>query len=141
MANLSVGSCDIFASYKQNDGGDALLMNMYYALKPVEVWLDKMRGEERSESGMVAGVKACRLFCAVISPAYFQSDFCLLEMRTAMQHEKKIALCYNGSKFKVQEALGWIPAEFASLKSDELIMLHEDNEFMQIGLGKIQRRL
>ena len=95
QAVASGGSGDIFASYKQSDGGDALLMNMYHSLKPLDVWLDKMRGEERSEAGMVAGVKACRLFCAVISPAYFQSAFCLLEIRTALQHEKKIAVCYG----------------------------------------------
>ena len=144
MAKLSVasgGSGDIFASYKQNDGGDALLMNMYHTLKPLDVWLDKMRGEERSEAGMVAGVKACRLFCAVISPAYFQSDFCLLEIRTALRQEKEIAICFNGSKYKVQEALAWIPTDLAHLKSEELIMLHEDNEFMEIGLGKIKKRL
>ena len=46
-----VGECDIFGSYKQNDGSDALMMNMYHELKPLEVWLDKKRGEERSEAG------------------------------------------------------------------------------------------
>ena len=133
--------CDIFASYKQNDGGDALLMNMYHTLKPLDVWLDKMRGEERSETGMVAGVKACKLFCAVISPAYFKSDFCLLEISTALEQKKKIAVCYNGSKYKVQEALAWIPTEFARLKDEELIKLDEDMEYMVVGLGKLKQRL
>ena len=50
-AKLSVSQCDIFGSYKQNDGSDALMMNMYHELKPLEVWLDKKRGEERSEAG------------------------------------------------------------------------------------------
>ena len=90
---------------------------------------------------MVAGVKSCRLFCAVISPAYFSSGFCLLEMRTAIQQGKKIALCFNGSKYKVQDALGWIPAEFAHLKEDELIKLDEDNEFMQVSLNKLKSRV
>ena len=138
---VSEGSGDIFASYKQNDGGDALLMNMYHSLKPLDVWLDKMRGEERSEAGMVAGVKACKLFCAVISPAYFKSDFCLLEIRTALQQKKKIAVCYNGSKYKVQEALAWIPTDFAHLKNEELIKLDEDMEYMVVGLGKLKQRL
>ena len=116
-------------------------MNMFYSLKPVEVWLDKMRGAERSEKGMVSGVKACKLFCAVISPEYFKSDFCNLEIRTAMQQEKKIAVCFNGSKHKVQDALGWIPDVLANLKSEELIMLHEDNEFMETSLNKLKLRL
>ena len=94
-----------------------------------------------SRAGMVAGVKSCRLFCAVISPAYFSSGFCLLEMCTAIQLGKKIALCFNGSKFKVQEALGWIPAEFAHLKADELIKLDEDNEYMEVGLKKLRSRV
>jgi len=135
------GSCDIFASYKQNDGSDAIVMNMYHELKPIDVWLDKKRGDERSASGMVAGVLSCELFCAVISPAYFQSDFCMLEMRTAIEEHKPIAVCFNGSKFKVQDALKWIPAELASLKNSELIMLHEDDEFMHVALLKVQKRL
>ena len=135
------GSCDIFASYKQNDGSDAIVMTMHYELKPLDVWLDKMRGDERSETGMVAGVASCELFCAVISPAYFQSDFCKLEMRTAIDKRKPIATCFNGSKFRVQDALKWIPAEFSQLKRDELIMLHEDREFMLVALKKLQKRL
>ena len=65
----------IFGSYKQNDGSDALMMNLFHAFKNegVDFWLDKMRGAERSEAGMVAGVKACDCFCAVISPKYFES--------------------------------------------------------------------
>ena len=32
------GQCDIFGSYKQNDGSDALMMVMHFQLKPLEVW-------------------------------------------------------------------------------------------------------
>ena len=130
----------IFGSYKQNDGTDALMMNMFHAFdkEGVDFWVDKMRGEERSEAGMVTGVQACDCFCAVISPQYFKSEFCVLEMQTALACEKQIAVCFNGSRHTVQAALGWIPKEFAHLKSNELIMLHEDNEFMKIGLEKIK---
>eukprot|EP00964_Phaeocystis_antarctica_P123728 scaffold87429_cov73-Phaeocystis_antarctica.AAC.2 len=62
-------------------------------------------------------------------------------MRTALQQEKKIAVCYNGSKYKVQEALGWIPTEFALLKNEELIKLDEDMEYMKVGLDKLKQRL
>ena len=135
--------CDIFISYKQNDGSDALVINTHYSLKEknVDAWLDKMRGDERSESGMVAGVKSCKLFCAVISPYYFKSKFCILELETAVKYSKKIVICFNGSKFKIQEALSWIPDEYSYLKNDELIKLDEDNEYMQIGLLKVYKRL
>ena len=43
-------ACGIFGSYKQDDGSDALLIQMYHSLKPLEVWVDKMRGEERSDT-------------------------------------------------------------------------------------------
>lgn len=133
----------IFGSYKQDDGSDALLMNMFHAFEKqkVDFWLDKMRGKERSEEGMVAGVIACNCFCAVISPKYFSSAFCKLELNTAMKHEKQIAVCFNGSKFQVQDALAWIPEQYAYLKNDELIKLDEDNEFMEVSLKKLNDRL
>ena len=136
-------NCDIFASYKQNNGSDAIAINIYYSMKKfeVDVWLDKMRCDERSESGMVQGVKSCNLFCAVISPDYFKSNFCILELKTALKYSKKIALCFNGSKFKIQEALQWIPEIFSHLKQDEIIKLDEDNEYMQVGIHKLHKRL
>lgn len=135
--------CDIFVSYKQNDGSDALAINMYYSLKEknTDVWLDKMRDDERSESGMISGVKSCKVFCAIISPNYFNSNFCLLELKTAILNSKKIVVCFNGSKFKIQEALSWILYEFNYLKNNELIKLDEDNEYMKIGLEKVYKRL
>ena len=133
------GSCDIFASYKQNDDNDGIVKTLHYELKPLDVWLDKMRGEE--VSGIVAGVRSCDLFCAVISPAFFQSETCKLELRTAIREGMRIATCFNGSKHTVQEALAWIPAEFAQLRQDELIKLDEDIEFMEVALQKIRKRL
>ena len=59
-------------------------------------------------------------------------------MKTAIQHEKQIAVCFNGSKYKVQEALGWIPTQFAHLMDNELIKLDEDNEFMTVSLEKLR---
>ena len=135
--------CNIFTSYKQNNGSDAIAINIYYSMKKfeVDVWLDKMRCDERSEAGMIAGIKSCELFCAVISPDYFKSNFCILEIKTAIKYSKKIALCFNGSKFKIQEALQWVPEVFSYLKQDEIIKLDEDNEYMQVGLQKLHKRL
>tara|TARA_E500000178_G_scaffold279695_1_gene279561 strand:- start:7584 stop:8240 length:657 start_codon:yes stop_codon:yes gene_type:complete len=136
-------NCDIFVSYKQNDNSDAIVMNIHYSLKEtnIDVWLDKMRGDERSEKGMINGVESCKLFCAVISPEYFKSYFCILELNTAIKMEKKIVVCFNGNKYKIQEALRWIPNSFDFLKNDEIIKLDEDNEYMQIGIDKIYKRL
>ena len=87
-------------------------------------WLDKY-AEDRSEAGMVAGVGASDVFIAIISPKYFSSYFCCLEMHTALTQGKRILVVWNQSKFKVQEALEWIPAELGRLKSNELLPIQE----------------
>ncbi|EOD36662.1 hypothetical protein EMIHUDRAFT_226185 [Emiliania huxleyi CCMP1516] len=137
-------ACDVFGSYKQNDGTDGLLFNLFYTLemKGIDLWLDKKRGSERSEAGMRAGVRACKLFCAVISPKYFESAFCLLELRTALSHKKPIVVCFNSSKFTVQQAMSWIPEEFRGrLLSNEVVALHEDDEYMRVGVEKVAAQL
>jgi hypothetical protein len=74
---------------------------------------------------MVAGVGASDVFIAIISPKYFSSYFCCLEMHTALTQGKRILVVWNQSKFKVQEALEWIPAELGRLKSNELLPIQE----------------
>ena len=131
----------IFLSYKQNDGSDGIVMRLYYELQPHDVWLDKMQDENRDTSGMMAGVNECALFVAVLSGQYFSSSFCLQELRRAMEREKPIVACFNCAKFKVSEALAWIPNEFDVLKSKELIKLDEDDEYFRVGIAKIVKRI
>ena len=90
-----------------------------------KAWLDK-RAEDRSEKGMVAGVKSSDVFVAVLSPAYFASWFCCLEMRTALQEGKPVLVVWNQSKHTVQAALGWLPSDLSFLKNDELLPIQED---------------
>ena len=113
-----------FLSYKQDDQNDGAVQ-MLYSLLP-KCWLDKY-AEDRSVEGMVAGVTKSDVFVAIISPKYFCSYFCCLEMHTALSQGKRILVVWNQSKFKeVQEALEWIPPELSMLKSNELLPIQED---------------
>ncbi|KAL3906007.1 MAG: hypothetical protein SGPRY_010705, partial [Prymnesium sp.] len=98
----------------------------------VKVWFDKMRDRERDKTGMMAGVKNTKLFLALISPKYFQSEWCLMELTTALESKKKIATAFHGCT-DVKTALSWIPENFRDLINDELIMMHEAQEYFQVG--------
>ena len=69
-----------FLSYKQDNGNDGAVQML--ANQPGfvgSVWLDKLV-EDRSEEGMVAGVTSQDVFVAILSPKYFESQFCCLEL-------------------------------------------------------------
>ena len=90
-----------------------LLANLLNKLAGHEVcWLDKLT-DDRSEKGMVAGVNKSDVFVAVISPQYFDSRFCCLEMHTALEQRKSILVVWN----QVTAALPWCPA-FAKVVLD-----------------------
>jgi len=129
-----------FLSYKQDDQNDGAVQ-MLYSLLP-KCWLDKY-AEDRSEEGMVAGVTNSDVFVAIISPKYFSSYFCCLEMYTALSQGKRILVAWNQSKFKeVQEALEWIPPELSMLKSSEnylfvLLPIEEDRKMAETCVTRI----
>jgi len=123
-----------FLSYKQDDQNDGAVQ-MLYSLLP-KCWLDKY-AEDRSEEGMVAGVTNSDVFVAIISPKYFSSYFCCLEMHTALSKGKQIQVAWNQSKFKVQEALDWIPPELSMLKSSELLPIQDYRKMAETCVTRI----
>jgi hypothetical protein len=126
-----------FISYKQNDQNDGAVQ-MLYSLLPKDLsWLDKY-AEDRSAEGMVDGVTKSDVFVAVLSPKYFSSDFCCLEMHTALSKRKPILAVFNQSKFRVQDALGWIPPELGMLKSNELLPIQEDIQMATTCVARIE---
>ena len=65
-----------------------------------------------------------------------------MELRTALSHKKPIVVCFNSSKFTVQQAMSWIPEEFRGrLLSNEVVALHEDDEYMRVGVEKVAAQL
>ena len=117
-----------FLSYKQDDGNDGAVQMLANGLRhhgAKKVWLDKL-AEDRSEKGMVEGVKASDVFIAIVSPAYFESWFCCLEMHTAFKEDKPVLVVWNQSKHTVQSALDWLPGELSFLMNNELLPMQED---------------
>lgn len=115
---------------KQNDGNDGAMEMLYHTL-PGQTWLDK-HAKDRSTDGMTAGVVESNIFIAVLSPAYFDSVYCCLEMYTAMSLRKPILCSFNLSKHKISEALAMIPPELDALKKVEVQPVHEDTEWMEM---------
>ena len=87
---------------------------------------------------MVDGVTTSDVFIAIISPKYFSSYFCCLEMRTALSKGKRILVVWNQSKFMVQDALGWIPPELSVLKNNELLPIQEDIQMAKTCVARIE---
>ena len=117
-----------FLSYKQNDGNDGAVPMLATLLREggaSGVWLDKL-ARDRSTDGMIEGVKESDVFVAVISPGYFASKYCCLEVHTALEEGKPIVMVWNQSKEKVQTALGWIPDQLKFLQKNELLPIQED---------------
>ena len=128
-----------FLSYKQNNDNDGAVQQLFGLLRDrgSKAWLDK-RAEDRSEKGMVAGVKSSDVFVAVLSPAYFASWFCCLEMHTALTEKKPILVVWNQTEYAVQIALKWIPEALHFLKDNELLPIQED---IQMALPCVARIL
>ena len=87
---------------------------------------------------MVAGVTKSDIFVAIISPKYFSSYFCCLEMHTALSQGKRVLVVWNQSKFAVQDALGWIPPELSVLKNNELLPIQEDIQMAKTCVARIE---
>jgi hypothetical protein len=68
-----------FLSYKQDDQNDGAVQMLHSLLPAGSCWLDKY-ASNRSKEGMVAGVTESDVFLAIISPNYFSSEYCCLEM-------------------------------------------------------------
>ena len=127
-----------FLSYNnQDDKNDGAVQMLYSLLPKGSAWLDK-HADDRSEKGMVDGVTKSDVFVAIISPKYFSSYFCCLEMHTALSKGKQVLVVWNQSKFMVQDALGWIPPELSVLKNNELLPIQEDIQMAKTCVARIE---
>jgi len=123
----AVNSTTFFISYKQDDQADGAVGMLYNFLPGKNHWLDKMM-TDRSVTGMIKGVEACDVFLAVISPRYFRSWYCCLELRTAMLNKKPIQLVFNAHKTTVQSVLNILQQnpELSPLQGIEILPIHEE---------------
>ena len=88
---MAAGRWDFFISHRQAEAGQhALQLVLEFGKR--RCWLDKYAAD-RSVRGMRAGVEGSAHFVALLSETYFDSEYCVKEMRWAVELGKPIVLC------------------------------------------------
>jgi tetratricopeptide (TPR) repeat protein len=89
---------DVFVSYAHADDDDGLVSALVetirkehaaITLRPLRVFFDRdaIQTMDDWEHRILAGLKASKVTLAVVSPAYFQSQFCRREWEVFLEHE------------------------------------------------------
>jgi hypothetical protein len=115
---------DFFMSHKQGESGpDMALITMDLLKAGKRVWLDKNM-KDCSTAAMMEGVEHSKTFVLVLSNGYFDSTFCVMELRRAIELRKKIVLCHKQG-VNVGAILQRKPAgpEFASIGDKQSLEL------------------
>ena len=86
---------DFFMSHVQRESGhDLALITRDLEKAGKEVWLDKYM-KDCSTAAMMEGVQHSKTFVLVLSDGYFDSQYCVMELRRAISLDKKIVLCHK----------------------------------------------
>eukprot|EP00900_Chrysochromulina_parva_P019273 jgi/Chrpa1/27347/Chrysochromulina_OHIO_Genome00027407-RA len=86
---------DFFMSHVQRESGhDLALITRDLEKAGKEVWLDKYM-KDCSTAAMMEGVQHSKTFVLVLSDGYFDSQYCVMELRHAISLDKKIVLCHK----------------------------------------------
>ena len=115
---------DFFMSHVQRESGpDLALITRDLEKAGKEVWLDKNM-KDCSTAAMMEGVEHSKTFVLVLSNGYFDSTFCVMELRRAIELRKKIVLCHKQG-VNVGAILQRKPAgpEFASIGDKQSLEL------------------
>merc|ERR1719419_2072384 len=124
-----------FLSYKQKDGSTALVERLYMHLEG-DNWYDMMHKRERTRGAMIKGICRRDKFICFVSPHYFASEWCCMELTVAMSLGKIIVPVYNQDERTAGLSLGFVPECFKTLKERDFVGL-----FMDMGpcLGQIKK--
>jgi hypothetical protein len=86
---------DFFMSHEQIESGrDVALITRDLEEAGKRVWLDVNMGD-RSTAAMMEGVEHSETFVLVLSDGYFDSTYCVMELRRAICLRKNIVLCHK----------------------------------------------
>jgi len=116
-----------FLSYKQKDGSTTLVERLYNKLKG-ENWYDMMYKGDRTRAAMIKGIARRDKFICFVSPKYFTSEWCCMELTVAMKLNKIIVPVFNQDERTAGVSLGIVPKCFQALKKHDFVGL-----FMDIG--------
>jgi len=114
-----------FLSYKQQDGSTTLIERLYNNLKG-DNWYDMMYKKDRTRSAMIKGIARRDKFICFVSPKYFTSEWCCMELTMAMKLKKIIVPVYNQDQRTAGVTLGIVPQCFKSLKTNDFVGLFMD---------------
>jgi hypothetical protein len=86
---------DFFMSHVQRESGRAVaLITMDLTMAGKKVWLD-VNMNDCGTPAMMEWVEHSNTFMLVLSDGYFDSQFCVMELRRAISLWKKIVLCHK----------------------------------------------
>eukprot|EP00967_Tisochrysis_lutea_P052794 scaffold65453_cov36-Tisochrysis_lutea.AAC.3 len=104
---------------------------MLYHMLPGKHWLD-VYAADRSTSAMIKGIENCDVFLVFLSPNYFHSAYCCLEIYSAIKLGKPIICCYNSVANNFNTVRGWIPEELRTgLERSEFKKAAHEAELMK----------
>ena len=87
------GHWKFMISYKQTEAKEEALQLAYDLTgNQNDVWLD-VHSKDQSVDAMKEAVLKSDAFVCILTPSYFQSEYCLLELETAIKNEKPIISC------------------------------------------------
>ena len=135
---------------QRNAESELLAAHLYGGLEKrgFSVWLD-VKMPARDEKAMEEGVKNSRCVIAIVSGAaegqsemaYFHREFCLKELRWAMDAEVFVQpVVAAADKKEISEMMQQVPADLEHLKGINWEHIdHKDNEYFALGVDKIIR--
>jgi len=134
-----------FISYKQQDRSDALAERLYRDLDG-DNWFDMYYNKTRTRAAMIKGILRRDKFICFVSPKYFKSEWCVLELTTAFCSGKTIVPVFNQDYNGVGSLLSLVPDCFSALKNRDFTGLFADtgpyrgqlNKVISAGRGKFE---
>jgi len=84
-----------FISYKQNESKDLAMEFWYKFGQNKGAWLDVKNEAGQSKEDMMKGVKESDVFLLLMTPGYFDSDYCAMECAYAIELGKPMKCVYN----------------------------------------------
>jgi len=117
---------------------EAYALELFNALGPEQCWLD-VKMPDKSAVGMEEGVRDSEFFLCILSPGYFQSDWCLLELRWAIKYGKGVISTYPRG-VNVGPVLLSAPVDVSAIRNVDSMELNRDPRFFEINLADIRSR-
>ena len=102
-------------------------------------WLD-VKMPDKSQKGMEEGVRESDFFLCILSDSYFKSEWCLMELRWAVQQGKPVISTYTKG-CNVGALLLTAPLDVSGIKNVDSLELDRDPRIFQIRLDDIRKQV